>query len=102
MCLPLLILSCDIKSRSSLLAPAHPGGPGKRLCLCVYMLNMVRCPYVRSSLTLAVASSLANIVIMRTGGGEGGGLRAPQAGDKGAVQLASDFGKRLRAGLVVT
>jgi len=29
-CLPLLILPCAIKSRSSLLAPAHPGGPGKR------------------------------------------------------------------------
>ena len=28
-CLPLLIFSCSIKSRSSLLAPAHPGGPGK-------------------------------------------------------------------------
>jgi len=30
MCLPLLIFPCIIKSRSSLLAPAHPGGPGKR------------------------------------------------------------------------
>jgi len=29
-CLPLLICPCTIKSRSSLLAPAHPGGPGKR------------------------------------------------------------------------
>ena len=29
-CLPLLILPCTIKSRSSLLAPAHPDGPGKR------------------------------------------------------------------------
>jgi len=39
MCLPLLIFPCTIKSRSSLLAPAHPGGPGKRavkrLCVCV-------------------------------------------------------------------
>ena len=38
-CLPLLIFPCTIKSRSSLLALAHPGGPGKRavkwLCLCV-------------------------------------------------------------------
>jgi len=36
-CLPLLIFPCTIKSRSSLLAPAHPGDPGKRavkwLCL---------------------------------------------------------------------
>jgi len=29
-CLPLLISPCTIKTRSSLLAPAHPGGPGKR------------------------------------------------------------------------
>jgi len=28
--LPLLIFPCTIKSRSSLLAPAHTGGPGKR------------------------------------------------------------------------
>jgi len=30
LCLPLLIFSCTIKSRSSLRAPAHLGGPGKR------------------------------------------------------------------------
>ena len=29
-CLPLLIFPCTIKSRSFLLAPAHPGGHGKR------------------------------------------------------------------------
>jgi len=29
-CLSLLISPCTISSRSSLLAPAHPGGPGKR------------------------------------------------------------------------
>jgi len=29
-CLPLLIFPCTFKSRSSLLAPAHPGRPGKR------------------------------------------------------------------------
>jgi len=29
-CLPLLTFPCTIKSRSSLLAPAHPGGPGKK------------------------------------------------------------------------
>jgi len=28
-CLPLLIFPCTIKSRSSFLALAHPGGPGK-------------------------------------------------------------------------
>jgi len=30
MCLPLLVFPCTIKSRGYLLAPAHPGGPGKR------------------------------------------------------------------------
>ena len=38
-CLPLLIFPCTIKSRSSLLALVHLGGPGKRavkrLCVCV-------------------------------------------------------------------
>ena len=29
-CLPLLIFTCTIKSRSSLLVLAHPGDPGKR------------------------------------------------------------------------
>jgi len=29
-CLPLLIFPCTVKYRSSLLAPAHPGGPRKR------------------------------------------------------------------------
>ena len=29
-CLPLIIFPCTIRSRSSILAPAHPGGPGKR------------------------------------------------------------------------
>jgi len=44
MCLPLLIFPCTIKSRSSLLAPAHPGGPGKRAvkwlwCVVVVIIN---------------------------------------------------------------
>jgi len=30
-CLPLLIFPCTIKSGCSLLVPAHPGGPGKRV-----------------------------------------------------------------------
>jgi len=38
-CLSRLIFPCTIKSRSSLLALVHPGGPGKRavkrLCVCV-------------------------------------------------------------------
>jgi len=44
-CLPLLIFPCTIKSRSSLLALVHPGGPGKRavrwLCGCVCVVNAV-------------------------------------------------------------
>jgi len=39
MCLRLLIFPCTIKSRSSVLALAHPGCPGKwvikQLCVCV-------------------------------------------------------------------
>jgi len=37
-CLPLLISTCTIKSRSSLLALAHPGGPrnkGRKMVVCV-------------------------------------------------------------------
>jgi len=37
---------CTIKSRSSLLAPAHPGGPGKRavkqLCVCVICFSKLQ------------------------------------------------------------
>jgi len=44
-CLPLLIFPCTIKSRSFLLAPAHPGGPGKRvekwLCVCAQQNNIL-------------------------------------------------------------
>ena len=39
-CLPLLIFRCTIKSRSSLLAPVHPGGPGKRAVKRVCVLSM--------------------------------------------------------------
>ena len=31
MCMPLLIFPCTVKFRSSLLAPTHPDGPGKRV-----------------------------------------------------------------------
>jgi len=45
-CLPLLIFPCKIKSRSSLLALAHPGGPGKRAvkwlwCGCGMFLQII-------------------------------------------------------------
>jgi len=46
-CLPLLLSPCTIKSRSSLLAPAHPGGPGKRavkqLWWCGISCKSVKC-----------------------------------------------------------
>jgi len=41
-CLLLLIFSCTVKSTSSVLAPAHPGGPGKRVVkwmCCVMVLT---------------------------------------------------------------
>jgi len=42
-CLPLLIFPCTMKSRSSLLAPADPSGPGKRaikrLCVCAVIVS---------------------------------------------------------------
>jgi len=47
-CLPLLIFPCTIKSRSSLLAPAHLGGRGKgplsssNVCVCVVRDDMPR------------------------------------------------------------
>ena len=43
-CLPPLIFPCTIKCRSSLLAPAHLGGPGKRavkrLCVCMCFMEV--------------------------------------------------------------
>jgi len=46
-CLPLLIFPCAIKSRSSLLAPTHLGGPGKRAVkrLCCGGYVSWRAPY---------------------------------------------------------
>ena len=43
-CLPLLIFPCTIKSRNSLLAPAHLGGPGKTV-VCVCACEIVACLY---------------------------------------------------------
>jgi len=45
-CMPLLVFPCTIKFRSSLLAPAHTGGPGKgavkRLCGGLYIMVVRR------------------------------------------------------------
>ena len=40
-CLPLLIVLCTIKSRSSLLALAHPGGPRKRKTVVVMVVLVI-------------------------------------------------------------
>jgi len=53
-CLPLLIFPCAIKSRGSLLAPAHPVGPRKRavkrLCVCVCLdLGVCAVEYIVSN-----------------------------------------------------
>jgi len=67
-CLPLLIFPCTIKSRSFLLTPAHPGGPGKRTekwWLCVFqgylcheqILNRTLLCY--SNQTLSIDSGVA-------------------------------------------
>ena len=45
LCLPLLIFPCTIKSRSSLLAPAHLGGPGKRAAKRLYVCVTYLLPY---------------------------------------------------------
>ena len=56
-CLPVLIFPCVIKSRSSLLTPAHPGGPGKRdvkrlWCVVVVIAtnNIANIEYTRTEL----------------------------------------------------
>ena len=41
--LPLVIFPCTIKSRSSLLAPAHPGGPGRRAVKRLWWCWPLRC-----------------------------------------------------------
>jgi len=73
-CLPLLIFPCTMKSRSSLLAPAHLGGPGKRAVkrlwcvavVCDFLSAMLHCssrPYIavqvlRSLIQYEKASSI--------------------------------------------
>jgi len=67
-CLPLIIFHCTIKSRSSLLALAHPGCPGKRAIkrlwcgggvfdctlLCVSSFSSIFCIAVSSMLSTSV------------------------------------------------
>jgi len=50
-CLPLLMFPCTIKSRSSLLAPAHQGGPGKRAVVVVYVIRTTQGGLEKANLT---------------------------------------------------
>jgi len=50
-CLPLLIFPCTIKSRSSLLAPAHPGGTGKRVVKLLWLSDRTNCYVIRKEFT---------------------------------------------------
>jgi len=54
-CLPLLISPCTIKSRSSLLAPAHLGGPGQRAVKRLYACVCNFLALVKSFVTLYAA-----------------------------------------------
>jgi len=64
-CLPLLIFPCTIKSRSSLLALAHPGGPGKRavkwLCVCSSCCCTILPSQSSSSVQLIFSSAFCHL-----------------------------------------
>jgi len=64
MCLPLSIFPCTINSRSSLLAPAYPGGPGKRaikwLWCGVFLITSGYAFYFSPVYNLIISVSLAN------------------------------------------
>ena len=62
MCLPLLIFPCTIESRSSLLAPAHPAGPGKRA---INRCGVVVVYYLYSIfVTVSIVSAFVIIIII--------------------------------------
>jgi len=72
-CLPLLIFLCTIKSRSSLLAAAHPGGPRKRavkwLWIAVFYVDAAyyyrwsrHGPSVGRSVTIASSAEVAETI----------------------------------------
>ena len=64
-CLPLLIFPCTIKSRNFLLAPAHPGGPGKkgRLMVVAMVLEVLKSAFV--TWTLMVIKCLSFVHYFR-------------------------------------
>jgi len=57
-CLPLLIFFCTIKSRGSLLAPAHPGGPGKGA------VKWLWCKHRRATAKLAACANFLTTSIL--------------------------------------
>jgi len=64
MCLPLLIFHCTIKTRGSLLAPAHPGGPRKRAVKRLWCgMNRISHLSEKESETIFRAFSTADTVI---------------------------------------
>jgi len=62
-CLPLLIFPCTIKSRGFLLAPAHPGRPGKRAVkwLCVDPNTQCFCDVPVQCIFIALQANLMKI-----------------------------------------
>jgi len=57
-CLPLLIFPCTIKSRSFVLAPAKPGGPGKRAVKRLWCGVVICCSWSLGVVTYGVEWSL--------------------------------------------
>jgi len=84
-CLPLLISPCTIKSRSSLLAPAHPGGPRKRAIkrlwcgVVVYVTILSTCTFVVCRLYVSVCKDASVPVSVRHFPWQAGGRSIPWA-----------------------
>jgi len=66
-CLPLLISPCTIKSRSSLLALAHLGGPRKRAVKrlwCVVVVEVVVVAEVVIIIVVVVSVSVSVVILV--------------------------------------
>ena len=64
-CLPLLMFPCTIKSRSSLLAPAHAGGPekGRKMVVVVVVYCGQMAGWIKMPLGMEVGLSPGNIML---------------------------------------
>ena len=80
-CLSLLIFPCTKESRSSLLAPAHPGGPGKNGCGVLTVVVDVLSDRHRRTLK-AVAWPHPFFIHHRTPDGRSVGLHRPISDDR--------------------